>query len=200
MSYRLPYVKELAFTCNCAVLMLSYRGYGESLGSPSQAGFEADAQLVMDFVLERRDLSSSIVLFGRSLGGAVAIHLAARNPGKVAAAIIENTFTSVGDMAGELMPFLRSVVGRGRPLNVAVWDKWENIRAIPRIRDVPTLMLSSGMDEMVPPAQMRELYSARGAELCTWHFFPEGRHLTLYESHRAEYWSVMKAFMAQLFS
>jgi fermentation-respiration switch protein FrsA (DUF1100 family) len=62
----------------------SYRGYGMSEGRPNQRGLQLDAQASLDHLLGRDDVSSSsIVVFGRSLGGAVAIHLAAENQEKV---------------------------------------------------------------------------------------------------------------------
>lgn len=56
--------------------MFDYRGYGRSTGTPSEAGLYVDAQAVYDFVRQRPDLNQEkIFFFGRSLGGAVALHL-----------------------------------------------------------------------------------------------------------------------------
>lgn len=57
----------------------------------------------------RRLTNSRMVLFGRSLGGAVAISLAQRLPALVSAVVVENTFLSVGDMVDVLMPFLKHI-------------------------------------------------------------------------------------------
>jgi abhydrolase domain-containing protein 13 len=67
------------------VLLLDYRGYGLSEGTPSEEGLLNDADAVLDFALLRRDVidPSKIFLFGRSLGGAVAVHLAVRREAKV---------------------------------------------------------------------------------------------------------------------
>lgn len=105
--------------------MLEYRGYGLSQGSPSERGFYMDASAAMDFILTRSDLNlGRIIVFGRSLGnyrfyellskhltnfftegGAVAIDLAARleYSQKIWCVIVENTFTSIPDMATVLM-------------------------------------------------------------------------------------------------
>lgn len=106
--------------------MLEYRGYGFSQGSPSERGFYMDASAAMDFILSRSDLNlGRIIVFGRSLGnniicygslkillyknclkgGAVAIDLAARveYSRKIWCVIVENTFTSIPDMAIVLM-------------------------------------------------------------------------------------------------
>lgn len=196
MSFRLPFVKRLAVLCNCAVMMLSYRGYGASGGSPSQPGLQLDSQAALDWVTQNDDLSTSkVVLYGRSLGGAVAIHLAEKNLTKISGIIIENAFTSIPDMAGALMGFLAPLVGRGKLFNFLVRDKWDNEAIVSALRDVPTLLISSGKDEMVPAWQMRLLYTARGLDKSEWRFFSEGRHLDLYESHEAEYWPVIGNFM-----
>jgi len=64
--------------------MLSYRGYGESDGYPSQKGIQYDAQAALDHLAQRKDIDTSrIVIFGRSLGGAVGAVLAKNNPEKV---------------------------------------------------------------------------------------------------------------------
>jgi fermentation-respiration switch protein FrsA (DUF1100 family) len=63
--------------------------------------------------------------------------------------------------------------------NFLVRDKWDNEAIVSALRDVPTLLISSGKDEMVPAWQMRLLYTARGLDKSEWHFFSEGRHLVL---------------------
>lgn len=66
------------------LLPRSYRGYGLSEGRPSEAGLKLDAAAALQYVLSREDLATSkVVLFGRSLGGAVAIHLAAEHQSQV---------------------------------------------------------------------------------------------------------------------
>jgi len=69
--------------CVC-VLLCSYRGYGQSEGKPNQRGLQLDAQAALDHLLSRDDINTeAVVVFGRSLGGAVALHLAADNQDKV---------------------------------------------------------------------------------------------------------------------
>ncbi|URD82647.1 Prolyl oligopeptidase family [Musa troglodytarum] len=67
----------------CNVFMLSYRGYGESDGHPSQHGIIMDSQAALDHLTQRKDIDTSrIVVFGRSLGGAVGAVLVKNNPDK----------------------------------------------------------------------------------------------------------------------
>ena len=89
------------------VLIIDYRGYGQSSGSPSEAGTYADAQAAWKYLVEERGLPPDrIVVFGRSLGGAVGAWLASPRGGgrQPAALIIESAFTSGADMARRLYP------------------------------------------------------------------------------------------------
>ena len=98
IGYRLPIGKILESDLGCNVLMLQYRGYGLSTGTPNEKGLMIDAQTGLDYIRQRSDLQGTrIVLYGQSLGGAVAVGLAARNQkhGDIAAIILENTFTSM---------------------------------------------------------------------------------------------------------
>lgn len=64
--------------------LCSYRGYGHSQGSPNQRGLQLDAQAALEHLLSRDDINTdAIVVYGRSLGGAVAMHLAADHEDKV---------------------------------------------------------------------------------------------------------------------
>lgn len=101
IGYRLPIAKILAEELRCNVLMLQYRGYGLSSGSPNEKGIMIDAQTGLDYIRQRHELRGSrIVLYGQSLGGAVSIGLAAKNrkQGDIAGMILENTFTSMRKM------------------------------------------------------------------------------------------------------
>ena len=80
------------------VLMVEYRGYGHSEGTPSQQHIVADSVAVLDQVLKRKDVDADkLVLHGRSIGGGLAAQVALQTEPK--ALIVENTFTSVSGMA-----------------------------------------------------------------------------------------------------
>ena len=79
---RLPNAEGLIKHANCNVLLVEYRGYGTSQGEPTEAGLKADAQGALDHLRGRTDIDTdNPFVFGRSLGGAVAIHLAHSNEG-----------------------------------------------------------------------------------------------------------------------
>lgn len=106
MGHRLHNASGIFHTLQCNILMVEYRGYGLSTGAPSEKGLYADARAAIDYLFTRHDLDlTQIVVFGRSLGGAVAIDLAA-DPEyyqKLLCIIVENTFTSIPEMAVELI-------------------------------------------------------------------------------------------------
>ena len=98
---RLPFLKPLTRQLDCQAFILSYRGYGASAGSPSELGLQLDACCAVEHVLRRPDLDPTrVLLFGRSLGGAVAAYAAGRYRAHVAGLVLENTFTGVRAWCG----------------------------------------------------------------------------------------------------
>ena len=98
IGHRIPIAKILQDVVGCNVLMLEYRGYGYSTGTPDEAGLKIDAQTGLDYIRQRAETSGTkIVVYGQSLGGAVAINLVAENQdsGDIAGLILENTFLSI---------------------------------------------------------------------------------------------------------
>lgn len=98
IGHRVPIAKVLDEQLGCTVLMLEYRGYGLSTGTPDEEGLRVDAQTGLDYLRQREETrDSKIVVYGQSLGGAVAVWLVARGQGggDVKGVVLENTFTSV---------------------------------------------------------------------------------------------------------
>ncbi|KAG8376191.1 hypothetical protein BUALT_Bualt09G0037500 [Buddleja alternifolia] len=192
----------LVYRLQCNVFMLSYRGYGASEGSPSQHGITKDAQAALDHLVQRTDIDTSrIVVFGRSLGGAVGSVLTKSNPDKVAGLILENTFTSILDMAGVLLPFLKWFIGKSsskgpRLLNFVVRSPWSTIDIVGEIKQ-PILFLSGLQDEMVPPVHMEMLYAKAAAHngQCSFVEFPTGMHMDTWLSGGDRYWNTVQEFL-----
>ncbi|TRM65565.1 Alpha/Beta hydrolase protein [Schizophyllum amplum] len=134
------------------VLVMSYRGYAKSTGKPTQKGLRIDAQTALDFVRNDPQLSQTrVVLYGLSLGGAVAIDLASRNSEKLAGLIIENTFLSLPAVVSD-WPYL------GR-LSWAVHQRWNSAARMRRIsRALPICMMSGQGDTVVPPRHLKGLW------------------------------------------
>jgi fermentation-respiration switch protein FrsA (DUF1100 family) len=133
-----------------STLIFDYRGYGRSQGRPSEAGTYRDAEAAWRYLTSERSIAPShIILFGRSLGAAVAAHQAAVHvPG---ALIVESCFTSVPDMAAELYPFLP-----------ARWLSRLNYNVQLQLQSVscPVLVVHSRDDEIIPFRHGRALYAA----------------------------------------
>jgi len=99
IGYRLPIAKILSEDIGCNVLMLQYRGYGLSTGSPNEKGLTIDAQTGFDYIRNHDTLKhTKIVIYGQSLGGAVGSGLAVKNQELISGLILENTFLSIRKM------------------------------------------------------------------------------------------------------
>ena len=139
ISHRLDSV-EVFHELNLDVLIIDYRGYGESTGKTSEQGTYLDAQSAWEYLVGTRGIAADqIVIFGRSLGGAVASWLAARvTPGAV---ILESCFTSGPDMADRLYPFL--------PVRWITRLKYPVIDNVKHFSS-PLLVIHSQQDEIIP--------------------------------------------------
>jgi len=149
-SHRLPNAALLS-RMGAAVLLLDYRGYGRSEGQPSESGVYADARAGLAQLVARGVPEERVVVFGRSLGGAVAVDLARGRP--LAGVILESTFTSTSDMARGLFGALRFLLGpftRGR---------FDSAAKIGELR-APLLSFHGDRDEIVPIALGRALFAA----------------------------------------
>lgn len=95
--------------------------------------------------------SGKIILYGKSLGGAVSLALTERYPEDVMAVVLENTFLSIPAMVDVLMPYVRFFK------NLILRIGWHNDERIQKVRQ-PVLFISGLADELVPPAHMSQLY------------------------------------------
>ena len=114
------------------IFAVDYRGYGFSTGEPSEDGLKIDAATALDWVLAHPDVDPTrIVLFGKSLGGAVAISLAVARPHHVHGVMLENTFSNIVTLAQELMPLVALV----KPaLPYLLHNKWDSVSIIDQVR------------------------------------------------------------------
>ncbi|KAI8901869.1 Alpha/Beta hydrolase protein [Globomyces pollinis-pini] len=151
IGHRLPIAKALQMYLTCNVLMVSYRGYGASEGSANEKGLRLDGEAAMEYILEHQHLKKSkIIVYGQSLGGAVALHVASKNQGKIHALMIENTFLSVPKVLPNAVPLLAPLTF----LCSSVWDSEKLIGSI----DLPILFLSGDSDQIVPNSHMKKLH------------------------------------------
>ncbi|GAB7358253.1 hypothetical protein MBLNU230_g0404t1 [Neophaeotheca triangularis] len=172
IGHRLPIARMLTNELHCKVLMLEYRGYGLSTGDPSEKGLSIDAQTGLDYIRSREDLKNDgIVVYGQSLGGAVAIDLLSKNQDAkdIRGLVLENTFLSIPKMIPSVMPVAKYLT----PL---CHEYWRSEEMLPKITGVPVLFLSGLKDEIVPPSHMKELFRMCKARTVIWKELPNGDH------------------------
>ncbi len=149
ISYRLDYLAMLV-GLGYDTFIFDYRGYGRSSGSPSESGTHLDAQAAWHYLTVTKGVPSArVVLFGESLGGAVAAWLAAHE--KPGALVLASTFTSVPDMAAKIYPFLPT-----RLLSRFEYNTLEYLRSV----TCPVFIAHSPQDDIVPFEQGRALFQA----------------------------------------
>jgi fermentation-respiration switch protein FrsA (DUF1100 family) len=130
------------------VLIFDYRGYGRSEGEPTEKGTYLDAEAAYDFLVNTQGAAPSrIIIFGRSLGSAVAAELAVRR--SAGALIIESGFTSVPDLGKKLFPHM--------PVRLISRFHYATIEKVGR-QGLPKLFIHSPDDEIIPYAQGRKLF------------------------------------------
>ena len=150
ISHRLDNLLRIHHRLGVNVFLFDYRGYGRSEGRPSEKGTYADAEGAFRHLTSRPDVDSNkIVLFGRSLGCALAVDLATRHEPN--GLILESPFTSVADLANRAIPFL--------PLGFLVRTKYNSLSKIGNV-SVPLLVLHGNADEVVPLELATRLFEA----------------------------------------
>ncbi|MHC4914707.1 MAG: alpha/beta hydrolase [Planctomycetota bacterium] len=133
-------------------LIFDYRGYGRSDGSPSEEGTYLDVEAAWRHLIEEKKVDPGrVVIFGRSLGGAVASHLAAARAPR--ALILESCFTSVPDMGAELYPWA--------PVRLLARIHYPTLEYVGRV-GCPVLVIHSPDDEMIPYSHGRRIFRAAG--------------------------------------
>ncbi len=131
------------------VLIIDYRGYGRSQGSPSEKGVYLDGRAAFDFLKSRKDIGHlPIVIYGGSLGGAVAIDVATQRD--VAGLIIDSSFPSAPEMGRVLYPILPTF------LMSVKFDSKQKIKSL----IIPKLFMHSREDPVVPFRLGRILFDA----------------------------------------
>ncbi len=130
------------------VLAIDYPGYGRSTGRPSERALHASARLAREHLARHRGIPPDrLILYGRSLGAAVALHSATALP--PAGLVLEVPFLSVPALARVHYPFLPG-------LGLLVRQRFDNERAIARLT-APLLVLFGTADTIVPPSHPRRL-------------------------------------------
>jgi uncharacterized protein len=148
-AYRAPLAAALR-SQGLAVLLFDYRGFGENPGTPTEAGLMADGRAALAHLLGRADVDGTrLVLFGESLGTAIAVQIAGEHP--PAALILRSPFVSMIELGRFHYPFL--------PVRWLLRDRFASIDRVRSLR-CPLLVVAGEGDRIVPVSQSRRLYEA----------------------------------------
>lgn len=191
IGHALPIVSIFYKDFGYNVFIYSYRGYGKSTGLPSEKGLKIDAQTVMKYltVTDQQYRESSLILYGRSLGGAVAIYIAATMGNSVHALILENSFLSIRKTVPHIFPFLKYCTK-------FVHQIWDLEAIVPQISgNIPVLLLSACKDEIVPPSHMDTIYSLLKSQDKSIHKFSNSTHNDTVI--QPDYWNKVQEFIQQ---
>lgn len=152
ISHRLETI-DIFHRLGYATFIFDYRGYGKSEGTPSEAGTYLDVDAAWDYLVSRENIRpSQIIVFGRSLGGAIAASLCSRKEPR--ACILESTFTSAQDMAAAMYPFF--------PGRLLCRFQYNAEAAVKKI-NCPLLIIHSPDDDIVPFSMGRRLFTVAHA-------------------------------------
>ncbi len=174
-----------------SVFLFDYRGYGLSDGGfPSEAKVYADAQRAWDYLVQERQIPpDQIVVYGHSLGGAVAMDLLQQQP-QAAGLIVESSFTSIADVARH------QVWPRIFPVNWLLHQRFDALSKAPKLQ-VPTLYVHGTSDLTIPADMSEALYEAT-PEPRALHWVDGGDHNNLAEVGSTDYENKLRSFVRQV--
>jgi fermentation-respiration switch protein FrsA (DUF1100 family) len=151
ISHRLHIIR-LFHDMDLNVFIFDYRGYGKSQGWPSEKGMYLDAKGSYEYLVNRDDVNAErVIIYGKSIGGVVAVDLAAGTNPKLL--ISNSAFTSTRDMAKEIYPFL--------PAKLFITQEFDAYSKIGGI-NAPKLIIHSTEDEIVPFSHGERLFEQAG--------------------------------------
>jgi len=136
-----------------AVFIIDYRGYGRSLGDfPTESTVYEDVETAWNYLVQDRGIPpEKIIIYGHSLGGAIAIELASRHP-DAGGAIIECSFTSMRDMVDYQYPYFNIF-----PIDWLLVNHFDSITKVKSLK-MPVLFTHGTDDEVVPTYMSQALY------------------------------------------
>jgi uncharacterized protein len=161
------------------VFLFDYRGYGRSAGRPSLDGLQLDFAAALETLLAMPEADAQhIVVFGQSLGGALAITALAASPRRsdVRALVVEGAFTSYRALAREKLADFWPTWPLQWPLSLTIDDRYRPIDVIGELAPLPLLIIQGEADQVVPPHHARALFAAAGEPKELW-LLPDTGHI-----------------------
>jgi fermentation-respiration switch protein FrsA (DUF1100 family) len=172
--------------------ILDYRGYGRSEGTPHEAGLYQDAEAAYAYVCETRGIApQQVVLFGRSLGGAIALYVASIQP--AAGVIVESTFTSLQDLSALFFPGMDASLFQGQ---------YESLSRTKNLT-MPLLVVHGTRDDLVPVDQGKRLFEAHPGRIGKQkqlYLIEDAGHNDTYYVGGEKYFETLERFIRQVCS
>jgi uncharacterized protein len=165
------------------VFLFDYRGYGRSAGEPGLDGLEQDFKAALRTLRAMPEADPErIVVFGQSLGGALAITALAGDPDRsdVRALVVEGGFTSLRALAREKLADTWLTWPLQWPLSLTIDDRWRPIDVIGELAPLPVLIIQGEADEVVPRQHGIALFEAAREPKQLW-LLPDTRHIQAFE-------------------
>lgn len=179
---------EMLHDAGAGILIVDYRGYGNSEGEPSEAGTYADARAAWRWLTSEAGVAPErIVVFGRSLGAAVAARLASEV--RPAGLVLEAAFTSLPDLASDLYPWLPA-----RWLTRYRYATADYLQAV----DCPVMLAHAPDDEIVPFAHAERLNRLRPPVASFHRLAAGGGHNGAFLRAQPEYTRALRAFLERV--
>jgi len=167
-----------------SILMIDYRGYGKSSGIPSEKGLYSDAEAAYKYLLETGYRPEEIIVYGQSLGTAVAVDLASRR--RCGALVLEAAFTAARNVAGTVLP----IIG---PLFVRTFN---SRRKISRVH-TPILFIHGADDQIVPLRLGQALFALAPEPKIFWTVHSAG-HDDIIETAGPVYQQRLRSFLESI--
>jgi len=184
ITHRVEVMHALHQQVGVSAFFFDYRGYGRSEGSPSEVGVLDDARAARAWLAKRENITEhDVVMMGESLGGAVAVDLAARDGAR--ALVLQSTFSSLPDVAAYHYPWL--------PVRWLMQARFDSLSKIGNYHG-PLLQNHGDADTIVPIQYARRLFEAANEpkQFIVMHGHDHNDSLPM------EYFVALKAFLAQL--
>lgn len=170
------------------LFLFDYRGYGQSSGVAKMSGIQEDARAAIEYVRTRPDVDPNrLILFGQSLGGAIAVYAVAEQIREgIRALVIESTFTSYRTIAREKLAGFWPTWPLQWPLALLISDRYSPLQVIHKVSPIPVLIIHGDADEVVPYHHAERLLRAAGLPKTLW-TVPGGHHADALTRYGATY-------------
>lgn len=180
---RVDHLAAMSRELGVSHLLFDYRGYGRSSGGPSEKGIYRDAAAAWQYLTVNRGIDPGrIVIYGHSLGAAVAVHLTGRTAADAGAVVLESPFTSAADMA--------RLIYHRLPMHLLLSVRFDNMCRVGDLR--PPLLVIHGEEDTVIPFAMGQRVFAAATGRKTFLAVPGGDHSDCYLVGGDAYWKAWR--------